>query len=215
MNILNEIKKNWPLKIIEWEKESGRDFPWRKNRTPYKVLISELLLKRTTSTAVSRIFEDFIQRYPNIITLSKASKKGLEKILSGIGLQEQKSLDIQQMTTSIMEQFNGSLPDDFHSLISVPGIGDYTASSLLVFGFNKPKAIVDSNVIRILSRAFYVKGKGLNDIAEKLVPRKDADLYNYGLLDLGAIICHYSIKKCPYCPVKIYCKTWVDGIKSV
>lgn len=205
LKIENEIKQKWSKKVKNWEKKNGRVFSWRVDRTPYKVLVSELLLKRTTSTAASRIYNNFLSFYPDIIHLAEATYNDLEDIFRDIGLYKQRSLQVKKMAEYMVQKFNGNIPDTYLELVEVPGIGDYIASAVLVFGYGKPKAVVDSNVERVIGRAFNAKGKTLKEIAEALIPKIKADVYNYGLLDIGSKVCHYRFIKCEKCPVNNYC----------
>lgn len=199
------IKKKWAEYIIDWEKSQGRRFSWRENRTPYRILIAEVLLKRTTSTAAIRLYESFIKEYPNLKSLNDASYKELKLILQPIGLYNQRAKQLKQIAEYVLKEFNGDFPKEYKLLLKIPGVGDYTASAITSFSYKKNKAIVDSNVERILTRVFNVKSKELKDIAEILANNPDSDTYNYGLLDMGALICHYRYPKCPECPVNNYC----------
>lgn len=202
---VNTIKDYWAKSITKWEKINGRNFSWRKNRTPYRVLISEVLLKRTSSTAAIRLYEEFLKGYPDINSLKKSSRHDLELILQPIGLYRQRAKQLKQIAEHIVEEFDGEIPSEYEVLLEIPGIGDYTASAITCFSYNKTKAIVDSNVERILKRAFNVRGKQLKTIADILIDPSSPDLYNYGMLDLGATICNYRFPECPKCPVKKYC----------
>lgn len=202
---VRDIRDDWSDSVIDWEKANGRTFQWRKYRSPYRVLLSEFLLKRTTSKAAERVYKKFLAEYPDLLSLSSADKEDIEKILLEVGLHKQRSTLIQDMSKYLIVKYNGKIPNNFEDLIKIPGVGDYSASAVLVFGFDIPKAIVDSNVNRILTRAFSVKGKQLINIAEELIPTDNAVLYNYGLLDLGATVCHYKNIHCDECPVKIFC----------
>jgi len=203
----NSIKKEWAEYITKWEKAHGRHFSWRKNRTPYRILIAEVLLKRTTSTAAIRLYDKFLEKYPDINSLNNASTEELKLILLPIGLYNQRAKQLKQIAEYAKKEFGGKLPQEYELLLKIPGVGDYTASAIICFSYGKDKSIVDSNVERILSRAFDVDGKVLKALAEILVSSNEPDVYNYGMLDLGAIICHYHSPKCSKCPVKIFCKT--------
>lgn len=206
-----KIEKKWAKCIIEWEKSKGRKFSWRTNRTPYRVLIAEILLKRTTSTAAIRIYKEFLEKYPDIFALQKADINELEEFLRPIGLYKQRSKQLKEISKYFIREHEGKLPHDYKLLLKSPGIGDYTASAILCFSYKDSKAIIDSNVERILKRAFNVKGKELREIAEILVPSKESDTYNYGMLDIGAVVCHYRYPKCTECPVNEFCMTFMHN----
>ncbi len=205
LKIAKEVRVRWAKEIINWEKTKGRKFSWRENRTPYRILIAEILLKRTTSTAAIRLYNDFLKLYPDLRSLSKAPLNELELLIQPIGLYRQRSKQLKQLAVYVEENFNGILPSDYSSLIEIPGIGKYTASSILCFSYGIRKSIVDSNVERILVRAFSVRGKYISSVAEILVDKDEPDVYNYGLLDLGALICRYKNLKCLECPVYYLC----------
>lgn len=205
LKIAKEVRVRWAKEIRNWEKTNGRKFSWRENRTPYRILIAEILLKRTTSTAAIRLYNDFLKLYPDLRSLSKAPLNELELLIQPIGLYRQRSKQLKQLAVYVEEHFNGILPSDYSSLIEIPGIGKYTASSILCFSYGIRKSIVDSNVERILVRAFSVRGKYISSVAEILVDKDEPDVYNYGLLDLGALICHYNTPKCLECPVYCLC----------
>lgn len=199
------IKDKWVNSITTWEKLQVREFPWRVDRSPYNILISEILLKRTTSTAALRVYTEFLNTYPTIFKLSKAKYEELEEFLRPIGLYRQRAKHLKEISGYVVTNFNGEIPDKYDVLMKVPGIGDYTASAILSIANSIPKALIDSNVERVISRAFNVKGKELKVIAEILVPQTESDIYNYGMVDLGALICHYRYPKHEECPVKKCC----------
>ncbi|MBC7076807.1 MAG: hypothetical protein ABC596_09520 [Candidatus Methanosuratincola petrocarbonis] len=198
--------------VVGWERLEGRRFPWREGRTPYRVLVSELLLKRTTSTAAVRVFGEFVGRYPDIWSLAAADRGGLEAIFSKIGLQRQRAHAALAMARHIREVHGGRVPDDYRALLRVPGVGDYTASAVLSFGYGIPVATVDSNVVRVLGRVFRQSlGSratlgNVRKIAQSIVPREGHELYNYGMIDLGALVCRYGRPRCARCPVTHLCE---------
>lgn len=213
LKFAKEIQIQWAKEITNWEKTNGRKFSWRENRTPYRILIAEVLLKRTTSTAAIRLYEDFLKFYPDIRSLYKASLSELESTIRPIGLYKQRSKHLKQLATYVEEDLNGLLPSDYQSLTKIPGIGEYTASAIVCFSYGKRKSIVDSNVERILSRVFSVRGKDIKTLAEILVDKYEPDVYNYGLLDLGFLICRYNHPKCLECPVNHLCDFFESEVK--
>jgi len=196
--------------VVGWEKQNGRSFPWRADRTPYRVLISEVLLKRTTSTAAARAFIEFSKKYPDMRSLALASQGALEGIISKVGLQAQRSKALLEMSSHICERLNGEIPQAYDRLMEIPGIGSYTAAAVMSFGFGTPAAVVDSNVTRVFSRAFNGKGGVLplsvvTAIANGVLPQVSHVEFNYGLLDIGAIVCRYGRPECAQCPLCSLC----------
>ena len=177
--------------------------------------MAELLLKRTTARAVSRVYEDFLIRFPRVQDLEIASEDDLVKCLSGVGLQRQRARSLKRLAAWLLTNHGGDVPCDLESLLEVPGLGDYSAAAILSFGFGVPAAILDANVERILLRVF---GDSLpvrppwtllNDVAQNLLPIDGHRKYNYGLLDLGRLTCRYSNPKCGECPLAPMCDFFV------
>lgn len=199
-------KKKFNNCLINWEKKQGRHFHWRKNRNPYNVFIAEFLLKRTTSTAAHRIYEKILEEYPDLFFLSNANNFELEENLKPIGLFKQRAKGLKEAATYLVTSCNGDFPKKFDELIKIPHIGNYSAACILSFGMNIPAPAIDSNGQRILSRVFkntLDKNASLKKILAfswGLLPHKDHILFNYGLIDMGALICTYrgcSRQKCP------------------
>jgi A/G-specific adenine glycosylase len=198
-------------KIIEWGVQNYREFPWRENRTPFSVLVAESLLRRTTATAVKRVFEEFLSMYPSIMELSKASPFELETSLARIGYHRQRAKMLIETSRHLMTEFRGKVPKTREDLLGIPHIGEYTANAVLSFGYGIAAAIVDSNIKRILERIFlnhfrmrpnYVL---IQKVADAILPIGDHQTFNYALLDFGSAICKYGIPKCRLCPLNGLC----------
>ena len=213
--------KSFADHILAWSGKNFSEFPWRVNRSPYEILVAEVLLKRTTATAVSRVYEDFLERFPRLQDIAFASEEELIQSLSGVGLQRQRARFLSRLATWLLTTRDGDVPCDLASLLEVPGLGDYSAAAILSFGYGTPIAILDANVERIITRVF---GKSLpprpiktmlNDIAQRLLPLDNHREYNYGLLDLGRLVCRYVGPKCDICPLQYLCdyaaKTGVEN----
>lgn len=210
----NEVQKRAPeivRLILEWAKSNYREFPWRAKMTPYRVLIAEILLKRTTATAASRIYDDFIKTYSDIETLAKAETDDLENLLQTIGYHKQRSHIMMKVSQFILDKYNGEIPSDLSALLIIPYIGPYTAGAILSLGFNVPSSMVDSNVLRIYKRVFqdFLPDKAVDrvirEIADKITPKKNHKKFNFGLLDLSAKICSYRKTDCDICPLNVLC----------
>jgi A/G-specific adenine glycosylase len=208
---IEERRGNIIRVLIEWGKQNYRHFPWRTSRSPYSVLISELLLKRTTASAANRIFAEFMALYPNTQKLSQANSKDLEELLLRIGYHRQRARILVEMATFLLRTHNGRIPRMKEKLLEIPYVGDYTANAILCLGYGIPAAMVDSNVQRIITRLFqkhFSKKPPLRivqRIADMLCPTQDCQSYNYALLDLGALVCRYGLPKCRVCPINTQC----------
>ena len=200
--------------ILRWAGQNFSEFPWRSNRSPYEILIAEFLLKRTTATAVDRVYEDFLVRFPGLKEIASASEEELVQYLSGVGLQRQRARSLNRLATWLLTTSNGEVPCDLACLLEVPGLGDYSAAAILSFGHGTPIAILDANVERIITRVFGNElpqrpSKALlNEVAQHLLPPDNHEKYNFGLLDFGRLVCRYASPKCGVCPLNSICDFW-------
>jgi len=195
-------------RVIEWEKGVWAPYPWRADRTPYRVLIAELLLKRTTRQAVSREFLKFIGKFHDLSVIYNAPIKEVEEAFKPLGLYKQRARQLKELAEVVVNKYNNRIPDRWEDLVELPGIGVYIAGAVLSFGYGKKAPVIDSNVIRLLTRLTGIKAKRSEEylkILWKLVPDVEHEYFNYGLIDLGALVCHYRRPKCGLCPLKELC----------
>jgi len=213
----NRNNKTYFVKtIIEWGEKNLLDYPWREVDSPFQVLLGELLLRKTASEQVCSVFTKLINEYPTPNSFLKEDPEYIKSIIKELGLSNTRTRQIVKICEIITNQHHRKIPSTYSELIDLPGIGKYTANSILCFGFGKQKAILDTNVIRILTRFFEIeseKSRPRNDkelwsFAEELVPKLDPQLYNYSLLDFGKLICKSEKPKCGECPLKDKCKCW-------
>jgi len=191
--------------ILEWGETNFRNFPWRQNTTPYRILIAEILLRRTTAVAADRVYKKFIEKYPDLRTLSKASEMVLASEIKALGYNIIRSKILKEVSESLLSRYE-NIPDDLDNLISIKHIGLYIAAAILSLGYNSPLPMVDSNIIRIMSR-FYgkkISQKGCFNILESKLPT-EFKTFNLTLLDLGALICKPRYPLCSMCPIRKNC----------
>ena len=182
-------------RMLEWYKENGRQFPWRTTADPYKILIAEFLLQKTHVRKVEDIYLKVIKDYPDIVSLSKANKKELEHIIKPLGFINRAERLINA-SRQIVSDFQGNIPNDYEYLLSIKGIGNYIASSILIFAFGERRVVLDTNVIKILSSEFQITSenkrphtdKKLWEVAQELVPENNIKEFNWALLDYGATL---------------------------
>lgn len=207
------LKEFFISNIIKWGSDNFRKFDWRKDLNPYKVLISELMLQRTTATQVKIVFPMFIEKYPNTKKLSSSNPEGLIKIIKPLGLYQRRLNVLKTVAVQIEQKFSGKIPNNYDQLIDLFGVGKYIANAILCFSFNKKAAIVDTNIIRIFQRFFNFKSdkkyietdKKIWEFAENLIPEEKIQLYNYALLDFGNLICKSKNPECDVCILKENC----------
>lgn len=216
MNLQKEIisKRNViQKKVIRWAKKHLRKYPWREYRTPYRVLVAEILLRRTTATAVLQLYEKFIKLYPKTQNLAEANEAELRGLIERIGLHKRRSNMLIRMAKHIMREYGGRIPDSKEDLLKIPLVGPYAANAVLTLGYNIPSAMVDSNVERIIKRLFsehlppILSPSMIQQIADNLAPDFNNQEYNLSLIDLGALICRYDVPHCEKCPLSSECDT--------
>lgn len=204
--------------ILDWYDKNKREFPWRYTFDPYKVLVSEILLQQTNVRTVTSPYLMIISKYKNITSLSNADIIELKEIVKGIGLVYRADRLIN-ISKEIIQNHSGEIPDEWNNLIRIKGIGKYICSAILCFGYNKPYAILDTNVIRLFERIFGLKSecsrpredKKLWSFAQMLLPGKDYVHYNYALLDFASMVCTAANPKCDLCPLKQLCRYPYDN----
>jgi len=197
----------------EWSKTNLRYFPWREGKSPYSILLTEILLKRTTSKAAASVYHDFLETYPNMVALAEADKATLQSMLKRIGLQIQRTRAIIEMAGYVVKNFGGEIPSSKEDLERIPHVGSYTAAAVRSFGYGIRDAVVDSNVMRIIRRLFAkaigkrkVSLSEFQQLAEMLLPEKHQN-HNFAMVDLGALVCRYDYPRCWFCPLKKACDT--------
>jgi len=188
--------------LLKWHQRHRRIFPWReeKERDPYKSLVAEFFLQRTPANRVAAFLPIFLQEFPSPLKLAKANVAYLENVSHGLGLKKRILWLVESMKI-ICQKYEGEVPNKLEDLISLPGVGNYTAAAVLCFGFGRGVPIVDANVVRVLTRIFGLQetqrtgSNTLKEIARRLLPKGQAVAYNEALLDFAAVVC----KKRPLC----------------
>ena len=207
--------------IVSWYKENGRhDLPWRKNISPYSVWISEIMLQQTQVKTVIPFFNKFIEKYPNLDALLKASEDEILAQWSGLGFYR-RAKNIYKACRVISEDFNSKLPTNINDLESLPGIGRSTAGAIMSIAFNEGHPILDANVKRVLGRYKKISFKTENEkqkklwlISEELTPNKESFEYTQGIMDLGATICSKSRPSCDLCPISSDCDSAFEEVSK-
>ena len=205
-------KKRLPIQqgVLSWSVGNPPRYPWRHpGRTAYEVLIGELWLEKATYAAVPT-FEHFIQCFPSIYDLAKATEDELAKVLSDLHLQ-QHNKEIIALAENLLREGEGNLPDDSEVLTQISGLEHHNISAVLCFGYSLPVSVVDSNVRRMLSRIFSTDVPPqpplglIKSIGESLVPYGNPEKYNSALLDLAELKCRFTTPLCAECPVGTVC----------
>lgn len=220
--------------LLDFCRIFARDLPWRKQVTPYRVWVSEIMLQQTRAEVVRRYYDRFLSELPNPRALAEVSDDRLAKLWEGLGYYRRASL-MKRAACVIVERHGGELPSDYQSLRALPGFGDYTAAAVASFAFGLRAPAVDGNLLRVLARLFRVEenvlapktASYLRELAFRMLPdEKDAKnggeryLYdgyaaaewNQAMMELGAQICLPNTQpKCDKCPLSAFCIACADG----
>lgn len=211
ISIDNERIKIFQSRIIDWYLHNGRSFLWRETDNPFHILIAEILLKLTGAWKVIQVYPTLIKQFGTPQAMANADVQELRALLQPLGLHERASL-LKVISGALIERFNERVPSTYAELITLNGIGTYTANAILCLAYHKRAPLVDGSTSRIFSRCFqYISDKPayadkqLWELANKFLPNHNYREYNLGLLDLGAIICKYPRPHCPECPLTDIC----------
>ena len=199
--------------LLGWFAETARDLPWRRTKDPYAIWISEIMLQQTRVQAVVPYYERFLNRFPTVKQLARARLHTVLKLWEGLGYYS-RARSLHEAAKKIVAQFNGHLPANREELLTLPGIGRYTAGAIASIAFGKREPLVDGNVTRVLCRLFRIKGspkeaavqERIWSIAEELVPKDHAGQFNQALMELGSEVCRPRSPDCENCPVNQLCE---------
>ena len=209
--------------VLDWFEHQGRtDLPWQNPITPYRVWISEIMLQQTQVSTVIPYFERFMESFPNVELLAKASVDDVLHHWTGLGYYA-RARNLHKTAQLIAFDRDQQFPDTVEELSALPGIGRSTAGAIRSIGFKKPAAILDGNVKRVLARYGAVKGwpgktvvhNQLWDIAEKYSPNQKTQEYTQAMMDLGALLCTKNSPDCVLCPIASGCKALSEGSQSL
>lgn len=202
--------------LAEWFGKNGRDYPWRRTRNPYAILISEVMLQQTQIATVlgKNYYTRFLETFPDVESLAAADDERLLKAWEGLGYYRRVRM-LRETARAVIAEHGGRFPTELTALVKLPGIGRYTAGALRAFASDLPAAVVDGNVARVISRLMDYSGpvddtagqKQIWEWAEALADPQRARIYNSALMELGQTICRPGVPDCLACPVASFCKT--------
>lgn len=207
--------------VADWFDREGRSYPWRKTRDPYAVLVSELMLQQTRiATVLERgYYERWMARFPDWAALAEAEENELLKFWEGLGYYN-RARNLQRAARKVLERFGGRCPRDLDDILSLPGVGRYTAGAVASFAFGIDAPIVDGNVVRVLARLASYDGavdasegkRAIWALAESLTPSDRVRSYNSGIMELGQRVCRKSDPLCERCPISEFCRARLAGV---
>jgi A/G-specific adenine glycosylase len=196
--------------VLQWYGEQGRDLPWRRTRDPYRVLVSEMMLQQTQVDRVLSKYAEFLSRFPTFADLAAAPDAEVIRAWQGLGY-NLRAVRLQRIARQVVDRFGGKLPNTIPELLSLDGIGPYTAGAVATFAFGLPEPILDTNVRRVLGRIM-LGPEGprstpttLWTLAREALPSDNVYDWNQALMDLGARVCLERRPTCLLCPAQPWC----------
>ena len=213
-NILAKL----PQALLPWYDENKRELPWRRDREPYHVWLSEIMLQQTRVEAVKGYYSRFLAKLPTIEALAGCDDEALHKLWEGLGYYS-RVRNLKKCAQVIMAEHDGSFPRSYGEILALPGIGDYTAGAISSICFDLPEPAVDGNVLRVISRLtedatpidLPARKKAVRSALAQVYPRRAGD-FTQALMELGATVCGPNRKPdCGACPCRTFCGGAVHG----
>jgi A/G-specific adenine glycosylase len=190
--------------LLEWYAHQARDLPWRKTRDPYAILVAEIMLQQTQVERVIPKWHAWLERFPTLTALATATRADAVRQWRGLGY-NLRAVRLHAIASQAVADYGGELPRSVPELLSLKGVGRYTAGAVACFAYAQPVTMVDTNVRRVLSRVFGIETSSVESSAERLVPELDAYAWHQALMDLGATLCRARRPLCLVCPLVAEC----------
>lgn len=202
-------------RLLAWFRRNGRDLPWRRTRDPYKILVSEVMLQQTQVDRVRGYYRSFLQDYPTVRDLAAAHPARVRESWEGLGYYA-RARNLHAAARMIAERHGGRFPRRLEEMMTLPGVGRYTAGAVVSFAHGEAAPVLDTNVRRVLGRIFVRRkpsspaklDRRLWALAEAVIPRGRAWEFNQSLMDFGAAVCTARNPKCGRCPMRSICASY-------
>lgn len=205
--------------LISWYEKEKRNLPWREERDPYKIWVSEIMLQQTRVDTVIPYFQRFMEKFPTIEALAKAEEEEVLKAWEGLGYYS-RARNLHSAVKEVQEKYGGKVPDTYEEISKLKGVGPYTAGAILSIAYGKPEPAVDGNVMRVFSRILTIwedigkasARKTFEKVVRELISPEHPSSFNQALMDLGATICTPTSPLCLLCPVQEHCQAFHEGL---
>jgi A/G-specific adenine glycosylase len=221
------MKKNSPFTrkpafarlLLKWNREQNtREMPWKGEKDPYRVWLSEIILQQTRVDQGLAYYNRFIKTFPDVQRLARAKDEKVFKLWEGLGYYT-RCRNLIASAKYISKELEGKFPDSYENIKALKGVGPYTAAAISSFAFNLPYAVVDGNVFRVLARIFGIANptdsaagkKYFMALAEELLDKKHPGIYNQAIMDFGAVICKPAVPVCGQCVFKKTCFAFLNN----
>ncbi len=205
-------------RLAPWYRAHGRDLPWRRTRDPYRIWLSEVILQQTRVDQGTAYYERFVEQYPTVADLAAAPEGAVMKLWQGLGYYS-RARNLMAAAQQVVEEHGGRFPSSFPELLKLKGVGDYTAAAIASIVFDRPEAVVDGNVYRVLARVFGMDTpidstagrKAFRELANSLLDPKSPGDHNQSVMELGATVCLPRKPACGDCPLSSRCIARKEG----
>lgn len=206
--------------LINWFEKEMRDLPWRLNKDPYRVWVSEIMLQQTRVDTVIPYYQRFMEQFPTVEALAYAPEEKVLKAWEGLGYYS-RARNLQSAVREVHEQYGGIVPDDPKKIAALKGVGPYTAGAILSIAYGIPQPAVDGNVMRVLSRVLSIwddiakpsSRKIFEEAVLHLISKENPSYFNQALMELGALVCTPTSPSCLLCPVQGHCLAFSEGVQ--
>jgi len=212
--ITNTLEAMHPLAppLLDWYEKSKRDLPWRNTTSPYKIWLSEVMLQQTRVEQGMPYYLKFTEKYKTVSDLAIASEDEILRMWQGLGYYS-RARNLHKCAIKVHNELKGVFPNDYQTLLSLPGIGPYTAAAIASIAGGHPTPVVDGNVYRVTTRYFGIyndiaepaTNKKIVKILEAIIPKEAPGDFNQAIMELGATVCSPKSPDCPSCPWKYDC----------
>ncbi|WP_161622743.1 A/G-specific adenine glycosylase [Cesiribacter andamanensis] len=205
-------------KLLDWYQRNQRDLPWRQTRDPYRIWLSEVILQQTRVQQGLPYYQRFVEKFPTVEALAAATQQEVLRLWQGLGYYS-RARNLHACAQQVVAQWGGAFPQTYHLLLSLPGIGRYTAAAIASFAFKEAVPVVDGNVYRVLARLYadptdIAKPQAFAHffaLAQQLIDPRQPDVFNQALMEFGALHCTPQKPLCLYCPLKEHCQAYALG----
>ncbi|MEQ9424192.1 MAG: A/G-specific adenine glycosylase [Cyclobacteriaceae bacterium] len=206
---------------MKWYQANKRDLPWRHTKDPFRIWLSEIILQQTRIDQGLPYYENFVSTFKNVEELANAKEDKILRLWQGLGYYS-RARNLHKCAQVVSDKYYGTFPDTYSELLTLPGIGPYTAAAIASIAFNEAAAVIDGNVFRLLSRLF-----GLNDniaiaksrktfesVASAMIDSNQPATFNQAIMEFGARVCKPSNPNCDHCPVNQYCYAFKNNCQA-
>ncbi len=222
MQFINTDNQAFSRQILAWYKANPRELPWRGISDPYKIWLSEIILQQTRVVQGLPYYYAFSEAYPTVMDLADAPEEDVLRLWQGLGYYS-RARNLHSCAKTICLEFGGKFPETYEKLLTLKGVGSYTAAAIASFAFGEKRAVVDGNVFRVLARYFGIgtdiaSGKGKKEfeaLANTLIPETEPGEYNQAIMDFGARLCVPVNPDCNSCPLQSTCFAYNKNMVKV